>query len=161
MTEVLIDGVRYVPETEVKDVPPLVPPSFRWSQRSLNRMKGVHEDLVRVLNRAISISPVDMIVLEGLRTKERQRQLVAQGKSWTMRSRHLTGHAVDVAPYFDQDKDGDIDGDDLWHWPSYHKIAEVIKKAAALEGVQIEWGGDWKEQQDGPHWQLPWDIYPA
>lgn len=126
--------------------------------RSLQRLTGVHPDLVRVMKRAISMSPIDFTVLEGLRTVERQKQLVAQGASKTMRSRHLTGHAVDVAPFLDSDGDGDKEVS--WHWPHYAKLAPVIKQAAALEGVMIEWGGDWRSFKDGPHWQLGWKAYP-
>jgi peptidoglycan L-alanyl-D-glutamate endopeptidase CwlK len=126
--------------------------AFKFGLRSKLRMRGLHPDLVRVMNRAISMSPVDFSVIEGLRTKEQQRKYVAAGASKTMRSRHLTGHAIDIAPY--------IDGKIRWDWPLYHKIAPIIKKAAQLEKVKIEWGGDWRTFKDGPHWQLPWKEYP-
>lgn len=133
--------------------------SYAFGQRSLQRLQGVHPDLVRVMKRAIAISPIDFTVLEGLRTVERQKQLLAQGATTTMRSRHITGHAVDVAPFLDTDGDGDKEVS--WHWPHYSKLAAVIKQAAADEGVRIEWGGDWRTFKDGPHWQLPWKGYPA
>lgn len=66
--------------------------------RSLGRLEGVHPDLVRIVKTAASISDLDFTVLEGLRTVERQKELVKQGASKTMKSRHLTGHAVDLAP---------------------------------------------------------------
>ncbi len=69
-----------------------------------------------------------------------------------MNSRHLTGHAVDVAPY--------VGGTIRWDWPLYHQLALIIKKAAADEGVQVTWGGDWRSFKDGPHWELPWKRYP-
>lgn len=124
---------------------------FKFSKRSLKRLEGVHPHIVQVMNRAIKTSTVDFTVLEGLRSVERQRQLVDQGASTTMNSRHLTGHAVDVAPY--------IDGKISWHWPHYHMLARYIKGAADAEGVPLEWGGDWRTFPDGPHWQLPWDKY--
>lgn len=120
---------------------------------SLAKLTGVHPDMIRVIKRAIEITPVDFQVLEGVRTMARQKQLVAQGASTTMRSRHLTGHAVDVVPL--------IDGKVSWHWPHYYPLAEAIKKAASELGVVIEWGGDWTSFKDGPHWQLPWAKYPA
>jgi peptidoglycan LD-endopeptidase CwlK len=70
----------------------------RFSNRSLNNLKGIHPDLRRVIDRALQDSPLDFVVIEGLRTLERQRQLVAAGASRTMNSRHLTGHAVDLMP---------------------------------------------------------------
>jgi len=126
--------------------------AYSFGARSLARLEGVHPDLIRVFKRAIAASPIDFTVLEGLRTKARQEQLLAQHATTTMKSRHLTGHAVDAAPV--------IDGEVRWDWPLYNKLAPIIKEAARVEGVPIEWGGDWKTFKDGPHWQLPWKQYP-
>lgn len=120
--------------------------------RSLQRLNGVHPDLVRVVKHAASVSELDFTVLEGLRTLARQKQLYAQGATTTMKSRHLTGHAVDLAPW--------IGGQVRWDWPLYHRLAAVVKDAAREVGVPIEWGGDWRTFKDGPHWQLPWSKYP-
>jgi peptidoglycan L-alanyl-D-glutamate endopeptidase CwlK len=121
-------------------------------QRSLARLEGVHPDLVRVVKKAAILSNLDFAVLEGLRTIERQKQLVSQGASKTMNSRHLTGHAVDLAPM--------IGGKISWDWPLYHQFAKVVKSAAADEKVPLQWGGDWRAFKDGPHWELPWAFYP-
>lgn len=126
--------------------------SYVLGARSLERLNGVHPDLVRVVKLAISKSPLDFTVLEGLRTKERQKQLYAQGATKTMNSRHLTGHAVDLAPL--------IGGAVSWDWPLYDKIALVMKAAAKELDVPITWGGDWRSFRDGPHWELPWGQYP-
>ena len=72
--------------------------TYRLSQRSMQNLSGVHPDLVAVVKRAIEITEQDFSVIEGIRNIDRQRKLVAQGKSQTMNSRHLTGHAVDLAP---------------------------------------------------------------
>lgn len=127
-----------------------MPHSF--GQRSLDRLKGVHPDLVRVLKRAIAQSDLDFTVLEGLRTLDRQKQLMAQGATRTMNSRHLTGHAVDIAPV--------IGGAVSWDWPLYHRLAKAVKAAAVKEGVALTWGGDWARFRDGPHWELNWKVYP-
>jgi peptidoglycan L-alanyl-D-glutamate endopeptidase CwlK len=126
---------------------------FTLGAQSRQRLQGVHPDLVKVVQRAISISEVDFTVLEGLRTEARQRQLVAQGASKTMRSRHLTGHAVDLGAL--------IGGQVRWDWPLYYKIADAMKRAAKELNIPIEWGGDWQKFKDGPHFQLPWKEYPA
>ncbi len=123
--------------------------SFILSQKSLRRLEGVHPDLVKVVKRAIQITPIDFIVVEGLRTKERQAYLVEKGASKTMNSRHLTGHAVDLAPI--------VDNKVSWDWKHYYPLAEAVKKAAEEVKVKVEWGGDWKSFKDGPHWQLPRD----
>jgi len=125
--------------------------SYKLSKRSLDRLEGVHPDIVAVIKRAIEITPIDFTVLEGLRSKDRQAELYASGASKTMNSRHLTGHAVDIAPL--------DDGGVSWAWPHYYPLAKAVKRAAAELGVAIEWGGDWRSFKDGPHWQLPWDKY--
>lgn len=119
---------------------------FTLDRTSLTKLREVDEDLVRVVKRAASISPITFVVLEGRRTLARQRQLVEQGHSWTMNSRHLTGEAVDIAPL-----DGKFPS---WAWPQYYALAPFIKRAAELEGVPVVWGGDWRKTKDGPHWQL-------
>ena len=126
--------------------------SIILSERSLSRLEGVHADLVRVVKRAAVTSNIDFTVLEGLRTLGRQKTLVARGASKTMKSRHLTGHAVDLAPF--------VDGQVVWAWPLYHKLAVIVKAAAVDEHVPITWGGDWRSFKDGPHWQLSWGTYP-
>lgn len=126
--------------------------AFELSKGDLARLKGVHPDLVRVIERAAATSPIQFRVLEGMRSVERQKELVAKGASKTMNSRHLTGHAVDIAPL--------VNGKVSWDWPLYHKLAPVVKAAAKAEGVPLEWGGDWRSFKDGPHWQLPFRQYP-
>ncbi len=129
---------------------------FTLSRRDLKRLEPLHPDLVRVVTRAALITWRPFVVLEGLRTLERQKELVAGGKSRTMKSRHLTGHAVDLAPYAD-------DGHTIpWNrWDLFHALAAVMKEAARLEAVVIECGADWVSFPDGPHYQLPRDRYPA
>ena len=124
---------------------------YKLGARSLERLEGVHPDLVAVVKLAIQKTEIDFTVLEGLRTKERQVQLVASGASRTMNSRHLTGHAVDLGAM--------LNGKVEWSWPLYDKIAKAMKEAADELNIPVEWGGDWK-MKDGPHWQLPRDKYP-
>lgn len=126
---------------------------FILGKKSKERLIGVHPDLVAVVHRAIEITDIDFTVLEGMRTLARQKQLVAAGASKTMNSRHLTGHAVDLAPL--------LNGKVSWDWPLYHRLAPFIDRAAKELGVPIEWGGRWIRFKDGPHWQLPFKRYPA
>lgn len=131
-------------------------------ERSVKRLEGVHEDLVAVVNRAAELTGQPFIVVEGLRDIERQKKLVAAGASQTMRSRHLTGHAVDLVAFIDMDGSGDYTkGDNIrWDWPLASAIAVAMKDAAHELDIEIEWGGDWKTFKDGPHFQLPWSKYP-
>ncbi len=127
--------------------------NFKFSQRSENNLKGVNSDLVKIVRRALQLSPVDFGITEGLRTVERQRQLVAAGKSQTMNSRHISGHAVDVFAY--------PTSAGSWEWKYYEQIATAFKQAAKELDIPVEWGGDWKTLKDGPHFQLPYAKYPA
>ena len=122
---------------------------YTLSRKSRSKLEGVHPHLVAVVERAIEITDQDFSVLEGLRTYERQEYLYNTGKSKTMNSRHLTGHAVDLAPY-----------PLSWDWEYFYPIADAMKQAAYELDVAIEWGGDWR-WKDGPHFQLSWDDYDA
>jgi peptidoglycan L-alanyl-D-glutamate endopeptidase CwlK len=125
---------------------------FSLGPRSKQRLRGVHPDLVKVVERAIEITDVDFTVLEGLRTPERQKALVEAGASQTLNSRHITGHAVDLGAWV---------GDEVrWDWPLYHRIAAAMKDAAKQEGVSIVWGGGWRTFKDGPHFELDRKAYP-
>lgn len=149
----------------------------QFDARSQSKLIGVHDDLVEVVNTALQLSTVPFIVTEGLRTLERQKQLLAAGASKTLKSRHLTGHAIDVAAYIDLDGDNTKDPNEVirWDWPLYFQIAEAFRKAAEQTEVPVEWGGHWRllnnngpvvegdlaKFADGPHFQLPWRDYPV
>jgi len=120
---------------------------FRLSKRSWDRLDGVNPRLVGVVATAIQNTAVDFMVVEGVRTLERQRELVASGASQTLNSRHLTGDAVDLAAW--------VDGEPRWDWPLYYRIADAMKESADDLGVRIVWGGDWESFRDGPHFELP------
>jgi peptidoglycan LD-endopeptidase CwlK len=119
--------------------------TYQLGIRSRQRLSGVHPDLVAVVERAIKITHVDFTVLEGLRSRDRQRELVAKGASKTMNSRHLTGHAVDLAPW-------PIDWNDL---SRFKLVADAMKQASEELGVPVIWGGDWRTFYDGPHFEIP------
>lgn len=130
---------------------------FNLSQKSKDKLTGVHPDLVKVIERAIQITDVDFVVLEGVRDKKRQKELVENGASLTMNSRHIPGKdgfskAVDLGAL----NDGQIS----WLWPFYEKIAKAVKEAAREMNIPVEWGGDWKKFKDGLHFQLPNKEYP-
>ena len=152
---------------------------FYLSQMSKGRLQGVHPDLVAVVKEAIRLTTQDFYVLEGLRSRQRQYELVQKGKSQTMESRHLTGHAVDLAPY---PYGGDIDGDGIHNgadWDQYFPIADAVIKAAVKLNVPVRWGGNWRVTDvrsfngnakqlneaysgsfpDGPHFELPRSYY--
>ena len=114
--------------------------------RSEKNLQGVNPNLVKVIRAVADKQVMDFIVTEGLRTVERQKQLVAAGASKTMNSRHLTGDAVDLAVK--------VDGEVRWDWPLYSKLATIVLDTAKELGVDITWGGHWKPFKDGPHFEL-------
>lgn len=120
--------------------------------RSLQRLDKVHFKLRELMTEAAKQCPVDIEISEGVRSEKRQRELFKAGASHTLRSRHLTGHAVDIFVT--------IDGKARWDWPLYTKAAGHIKATATRLGIQIVWGGDWKTFKDGPHFELDRKAYP-
>lgn len=127
-----------------------------WSRGEVNgrqgerNLAGVHPDLQAVIRAAAGRT--SFIVTEGVRTQQRQTELLADGKSQTSNSRHLTGHAVDIAVK----KDGVV----TWEFSEYARAADTIKRTAKERGIPIKWGGDWAGFKDGTHFQLTWDAYP-
>lgn len=124
--------------------------TFVLGKLSLSRLVNVDPRLVAMVKRAIQTTEVDFAVIEGRRSKVRQSELVKAGASKTMNSRHLTGHAVDLAPW--------IGGKVSWQWPDFHRLAPFIRAAANEVKCPIEWGGNWAKFPDGPHWQIPWQT---
>lgn len=128
-------------------------------QRDWNRLQGVKPDLLRVVLRAREM--VSFIVVEGLRTPERQRELFAARKSLTLNSKHLTGDAVDLAPWNDRDGDRVVDTDEIdWNdRVGFQRVAHAMQTAANELDVKIRWGGTFRTAQgkpwfDGPHFEL-------
>lgn len=125
-----------------------------FGSRSTKNMEGIHPDLRLVLDKALEDSPLDFVVIEGLRTKERQQELVDSGASQRLDSRHITGHAVDLLPI-------GPNGKPAFDWPLYDQLGPAVKKAAVELGVELDWGGDWKKFKDGPHFELDRAAYPV
>jgi len=124
---------------------------FQLSDRSLSRLAGVHPDLARVVERAIEITPLDFGVSEGLRSEEKQRVMMKEGRSQTMNSLHLKqpdgyGHAVDLYVL--------VNGSVSWEHKYFRKVIQAVFTAAIEEGVQIEAGALWRDFLDSPHIQL-------
>lgn len=148
--------------------------SFKLSKRSLDRLNGVHPDLIKLLSEAVKDSPYDFGVAwyGGLRTIEMQEQLYAKGRTteqlrakgiedvegiphkkkvtWTLKSNHMPkedgyGHAVDIIVY----KMGKVN----WEDNTFYEVAQHIKKKASEMNISIQWGFDlWGK--DLPHFQL-------
>lgn len=119
---------------------------FALGSRSKERLVGVDPRLIKVVERAIELTEVDFTVLEGLRTPERQKQLVNEGFSQTLKSKHLTGHAVDLGAL--------VNGTVSWDKEPYYKIEKAMKQAAQELNIKVRWGGDFKSFFDAPHWEL-------
>ena len=123
---------------------------YKLGSRSRQNLSGVHPDLVAVVKRAIEITGVDFTVIEGVRNINRQRELYKAGRSTTMNSRHITGHAVDMVPW-------PVDWNDL---ERFEVMSEAMKTAAEELDIPIVWGGDWKSFYDAPHFELDRKTYP-
>jgi|TARA_Y100000289_G_C3805919_1_gene91342 hypothetical protein len=119
---------------------------FKLSKKSLAKLDKVNPDLQKLVRNAIGLSTIDFGISEGMRTKERQKILYDTGKSQTMNSRHLTGHAVDVYAW----KDGAVS----WEFEDYETINVAFSQASKLTNIPYVWGGSWKSFKDGPHFEL-------
>ena len=142
--------------------------SFQFSRRSLRNLDGVHHDLVAVANEALSISGKDFVVIDGLRTIQEQRLLVKKGKSQNLKSRHLTGHAIDIVPY-----------PISWDFDDFYPLGNAFIQACQNLNVPLRWGGNWRVHDlrewrgsaeelvqdykgtfyDLPHFELPSGYY--
>lgn len=113
---------------------------YALSSLSLGQLIGVHPRLVALVRQAILITDQDFRVTDGMRTLTEQHKLVAAGKSWTLRSRHLVqhdgfGHAVDLVPW--------VDGQLSWSWSLCYRVAAAMSEAERDQNVEIRWGGVW------------------
>lgn len=126
--------------------------AFNLSKASRARLVGVRPELIAVVERAIQLTEIDFKITEGLRSVTRQKELFAAKATRTMNSRHLTGHAVDVAAL--------VGGRVRWDWPLYSVIGAAFKQAALERKTPIIWGGDWKTFKDGPHFELDRRQFP-
>lgn len=127
-----------------------------FSEAEEKKLKSLHPALVKVVRRARALGATFRLG-ETTRSLAQQKKNIANGVSWTLRSRHLASkdgmaRAVDLLCL--------VDNKVTWAWPPYHKLAATMKQAAKECKVPIEWGGDWKKNKDGPHFQLPWASYP-
>jgi peptidoglycan L-alanyl-D-glutamate endopeptidase CwlK len=116
------------------------------------RLDTVAPQLADIVRKAATYLNFDLLVVEGARTVERQRELVAKGASKTLNSKHIPDHtgyarAVDLAPQ--------IGGQPRWDWPLFSIIAKAMKRAASELDIPVIWGGDWRTFRDGPHFELP------
>lgn len=157
--------------------------TYVLGKQSLAKLAGVHNDLARVVKRAIELSAADFGVHEGLRTIETQREYLKRGVTKTLQSRHLSGHAVDLVPY--------IAGTLRWEWEPIYHIAVAMARASQELIVPLRWGGVWDKTMneyagnapdaakmkaavqeycvrhpgpdflDGPHFELPSSQYKA
>lgn len=108
---------------------------YKFSRRSAREMKGVKRPLIDVCYRAIEVTTIDFGIIDGLRTEEEQAELLRSGATQTMKSKHLTGDAVDVLAY--------VGSRGSWELELYFAIAEAMAQAAKELNIPIRWGGAW------------------
>ena len=109
--------------------------AYKLSTRSQERLMGVEPELKEVVYEAIKVTKIDFGVIEGLRTEEKQKQLVESGASQTIKSKHLEGRAVDLMAY--------IGGRGSWELNVYDEIADAMKEADIKVDVAVRWGAAW------------------
>lgn len=132
---------------------------IKLDDRSKAAVEGVNPALYKLtclVFKRLEGTEYRIVITEGLRTPKRQQVLLSSGKSSTLNSRHLTGHAVDFAVF--------LNGELTWVFEHYEKIAQIWKECSRDAGTQITWGGDWTKfldgKKDGTHIQLTWENFP-
>lgn len=145
---------------------------YKLGNNSLRVLGTVHPDLQKVVKTAIRLTEVDFTVTQGKRTYEEQAALYGKGRTaeelaavgvpatyarpsekrvtWTMKSNHMTGRAVDLAPFVN----GKIEWDDNGRLVLWPRLNAAMQEAAKINGVKIAWGGNWTTNIDRPHWEL-------
>jgi peptidoglycan L-alanyl-D-glutamate endopeptidase CwlK len=129
---------------------------YKFGERSLNNLEGVHPDLVMLMEESIKDSPYDFAIIEGVRTPTRQKELYDQGKSLTLLSRHIKGKdgfgkAVDIMAY--------VNGKGTWEMKYYKFITDHVKTVAATLDIEIICGIDWRSFKDAVHIELDKNKY--
>lgn len=125
---------------------------MKLSRESEAKLDRVHPALAAVIRKAAEYCKTEFRITEGIRSVQRQKELYKAGATKTLKSRHLTGHAVDVA--------AEVNGRVRWDWPLYTRISLCVKVASIELGIPVVWGGDWPSFPDGPHFELPRSKYP-
>jgi len=144
------------------------------SDASIEKMKGVHPKLIELMKKAISDSPYDFKIVQGLRTAEYQNSLYQQGRTkpgkivtkldgYNRKSNHQAkadgyGHAVDIAVCGQYDQNGNYvkctTDAEMFDNKKLVEISRHVKAVAKEMGMEIVWGGDWKTLYDTPHYEL-------
>ncbi len=107
---------------------------YKFGKRSRRRLKGVHPDLVKVVEECLHL--MDISIIEGVRSIEKQRDYVKTGASKTMKSKHLTGDALDLSPY-------PIDMKSKMGIKRHYYMAGMLRGIAHMMDIKIRSGADW------------------
>jgi len=136
--------------------------TYSFTESSEKNFANVHPDLVKLARKALELSPVNFGVSEGARSVDRQRYLLGQRATQTLDSRHIPAepmgggnnlsHAIDIFPF--------VGGEARYDGRLFAEIKEAWDQASVLLKIPFEWGGDWKDFHDAPHFQLPVKEYP-
>lgn len=141
----MLAPIRIRPQAPAVD-PNLVPVEFNATSKA--RLAAIDPTLAELMTAVEAQHPDAFEISEGMRTRDRQAQMVAEGKSQTMNSKHLGGNAVDIAI-------AGPDGKPNWNFEDYRPLADTAKAVAAQMGIpDFVWGGDWKSLRDGVHFQV-------
>lgn len=118
-----------------------------FGNQSREKLDTCDKEIQDVLNEAIK--HYDFSVIWGHRSQVDQDRAYEQGNSqlrWPQSKHNKTpSRAVDVVPY-----PGGFDNDDK----EFYLMATHILRAAALLGVDLRWGGHWRNFKDLAHFEL-------
>lgn len=174
VTDVKVEGTTIILTTETLEGDNATKKKYVLSEASIEKMKGVHPKLIELMKKAISDSPYDFKIVQGLRTAEYQNSLYQQGRTkpgkivtkldgYNRKSNHQAkadgyGHAVDIAVCGHYDQNGNYvkytTDAEMFDNKKLVEISGHVKAVAKEMGLEIVWGGDWKTLYDTPHYEL-------
>jgi len=174
VTDVKVEGTTIILTTETLEGDNATKKKYVLSEASIEKMKGVHPKLIELMKKAISNSPYDFKIVQGLRTAEYQNELYQQGRTkpgkivtkldgYNKKSNHQAkadgyGHAVDIAVCGHYDQNGNYvkytTDAEMFDNKKLVEISRHVKAVAKEMGMEIVWGGDWKTLYDTPHYEL-------
>ena len=132
---------------------------FKFSNRSLHNLEGLHPKLIEFAKELLKISPYDFTITHGIRTAKEQNSLYQQGRTkpgkrvtncdgYNKKSNHQVhadglGYAFDIAVIVNK----------KYNWnPKYYKEIGAVA-SELMKKYKVTWGGNWTSFKDYPHFQ--------
>lgn len=112
--------------------------------RKLDDLHPDFKPLAITLLARIVEAGIPIMIVDTLRTPAEHADNLAKGTSWTTRSKHLDGLAIDIVPY----ETYQLHGPDKLQWDASDPV--WLKMGLIGESLGLRWGGRWKDAKGNP-----------